>query len=435
MIKVERMPSNNINLEEITSINNNSINNIKNNDKITTILYSMDKMKQRVAMEKTTEIPLSKTIRNVRTMKSIQTSNEQSRNSLSYRNKLSTIPSSHKSMSQQQQQQQQQEQQQSSNNNKSTSIFATQFNSTNQKIEMLDEICCNESKNLINSKSSIQSGKLFNTTTTTTANTTNTNTNTTTATTNKETMIKRRNEKMLTNKSEIISTKTNKGISTRKLNSGNTNNLSNVMATKNSTTIRMPKKSMITSTTTDTEIPCTSNLSTTENSRTTNTFHPLSNQNEQNIDSQTFWRKNHRTTYAKSNLVTIKGALQSNDNNSHSTISPNNDPSSSSSLSSTSKLGHVITRPKSAPQRTIIGGATSLSRVVPPRSSPSTTRRPVKGINKSGQQVSTSTPTTTTGSSHNNRTMKRTDSCSTASRPLLIKTGTVSKPRKKDKCI
>ncbi|VDM23567.1 unnamed protein product, partial [Wuchereria bancrofti] len=39
-----------------------------------------DKMKQRVVMERATEIPLSKTIRNVRTMKSIQTSNEQSRN-------------------------------------------------------------------------------------------------------------------------------------------------------------------------------------------------------------------------------------------------------------------------------------------------------------------------------------------------------------------
>ncbi|EJW80633.1 hypothetical protein WUBG_08459 [Wuchereria bancrofti] len=209
------------------------------------------------------------------------------------------------------------------------------------------------------------------------------------------------------------------------------------MVTKNSTTsIRMPKKSMITTTTTttttstDTDIPCTSNLTTTENSRTTNMFHPLTNQNEQNIDSQTFWRKNYRSTYAKSNLVTTKGALQSNDNNAHSTISSNHDPSSSSSSSSSSKLGHVITRPKSAPQRTVaIIGATSLSRVIPSRSSPSTSRRPVKGINKSGQQVSTSTATTTSGSSHNNRTMKRTDSCSTASRPLLIKTGTVSKPR------
>uniref|UniRef100_A0A0R3RJB7 FH2 domain-containing protein n=1 Tax=Elaeophora elaphi TaxID=1147741 RepID=A0A0R3RJB7_9BILA len=365
-------------------------------NRVASILSSMDKMKQRVGVgvERVAEIPLSKAIRSVRTLKSVhktQACAEDSRNS-PYRIKLSTTSTPPKSTSEQEQP-----------INKSP-VFTTQqlsatSTSTSRKVAMLEQ-ACDESKNIL-SKRSMQSGKSFTTITT------------------KEAIIKRRSGIAVTGKSEIASSKTIRTMPSRKPRS-DTSGSSVASITKNTTSARIAKKS---SCVVDTEIPCTSH-SSIENSpqrtRVANGFVTLASQ-EQNVSSQSFWAATSRSTHVKSVATGMKGAAHSHDNVTHPTTSSNHDPSSSSKSVST------VSRPKSVSQRSVsVTGTIPLVRATPSRSSPSTTRRPVRGTSKSGPHVPTSTPVAISNSS---RTMKRTDSCSTASRPLLIKTGTVSRPR------
>ncbi|VDK78626.1 unnamed protein product [Onchocerca ochengi] len=299
-------------------------------NKVATMLRSMDKMKQRIAVERDVEIPLSKTIRSVRTMKSIQkTSTAQASNkdprSSPYRIKLSTSSTSRKFTPEQQ----------SITSQPSAATFA----STNRKIGTLEQTY-DESKNVL-SKSSMQSGKSFTTITT------------------KESVIRQRNGMVLTSKTEMTSSRSSKTMPSRKPRSGaSATNLPSIVSAKNTMPLRTPRKSVGITCNTDTEIPCTSN-SSTENS-------------------------------------------------------PKHPP--------------AVSRPKSAPQRTsAVSGATPSTRITPSRVSPSTLRRPVRGTTKPGPQLAVSSSVVT--SNPHNRTMKRADSCSTASRPLLIKTGAISRPR------
>ncbi|CAG9538060.1 unnamed protein product [Cercopithifilaria johnstoni] len=387
---------------EIIPKHNNSINTAEdasfiNHNRARTTHSPMDKMKQRVAVERAAEISLSKTIRSIRTLKSVRKTSpvqdcaDDSQNSL-YRIKLSTTSTSSKSTSKQ-----------SINN---SLVFTKQlpatFTSTSQKIGILEQ-ACDKSKN-IPSKSLIQSGKSFTTITT------------------KEAVIKRRDGIAVTSKSETASSKTAKTMPSRKPRSDTFGiTLSNVTSTKNTTSIRMTKKS--TSCIADTEIPCTSNSSVEnlpQRTRAADGFVTSATQ-KQNIGSQSFWGITYRSTHAKSVATATKGVAHSNDNTVHPPASTNHDPSSSS------KSASIASRSKSMPQRTSATGTTSLVRATPPRSSPSITRRFVRGTTKSGPHVLTSTATAVPNP--HNKTMKRTDSCSTASRPLLIKTGTVSRPR------
>lgn len=369
---------------------------INHNDDVTMILSSTDKRKQRVAVERAAEIPLSKTIRSVRILKSVQKTSpaqsctEDSQNS-PHRVKLPTNSISRKSAS---------EQQPINNSSVSTVQLSDTSASTSRKVGIIEQTC-DKSRN-ISSKSPMQSGKSFTTITT------------------KEAITKRRNEMIVTNKSEIISSRTTKNMSPRKPRFGTSGTSSpSVTSAKNSTSIRMTKKS--TSCTTDAEIPCTSN-SSIENSlqrtRAANEFVTLAVQ-EQNVGSQSFWGT---TTHIKSSATATKGVAHSNEHIARPTSLSNHDSSSSSKSAST------VSRPKSIPQRVLAASdATSLTQAVPPRSSPSTPRRPVRATSKSGSQVPNSAPVTVPNL--HNRTMKRADSCSTASRPLLIKTGAVSRPR------
>lgn len=402
--ELETAPSSSI-LQEIRPEHNNSVCTAQDasfidHNRVATILCSMDKMKQRVAVERAAEIPLSKTIRSIRTLKSVQKTStaqpctEDSRSS-SYRIKLSTTSTSRKSTSEQRP------------INKSP-VFTTQLSatstSTSRKTETLEQTS-SESKN-IPSKSSVQSGKSFTTITT------------------KEAVIKRRNGILLTSKADIACSKTIKTTSSRKPRSSTPGiSLPNVTSTKNTTSIRMPKKSATTYIA-DTDVPCTSNSSTenlSQRSRAANAFVTLANHEQKVIGSHSFWEKTCRSTHPKSIATPTKIVLHSHENTTHLTAPTNHDPSSS-------KLGSTASRPKSAPQRTLaVIGATPLARTIPQRSSPSTQRRPVRGITKSGPQVPVSTSVATPNP--HNKTMKRADSCSTASRPLLIKTGTVSRPR------
>ncbi|KAL4002702.1 hypothetical protein ACH3XW_4540 [Acanthocheilonema viteae] len=361
-----------------------------------TILSSMDKMKQRVAVERVAEIPLSKTIRSVRTLKSVQKTSsaqacsENSQNS-PYQIKLSTTSISRKSTSEQQ----------SVNNSPPFTIqLPATSTSTSRKVG-ISEQTYDKLKN-ISSKPSVQSGKSFTTVTT------------------KEAVIKRRNGIAVTSKSEIASSRTSKTVPSRKARSGTAGtSLYNITSTKNTTSIHMTKKLSCTA---DTEIPCTSNTlieNLSQHTRPTNGLVILASQ-EQNAGSQLFWGS--RLNHAKSISAATKSVAHSNDNTAYPATSSNHDPSSSSKSTST------VSRPKSIPHQTLtVTNATSLVRATPPRSSPSTSRRPIKATTKSGPQIPTSTPVAI--ANPHNRTMKRTDSCSTASRPLLIKTGTVSRPR------
>ncbi|KAM3723095.1 FH2 domain-containing protein [Dirofilaria immitis] len=378
--ELERMSSNSTSQKAAPEQNASFIDDDK------PILHPMDKVKQRVAVVKNAEIPLSKTIRGVRTLKSVQktqTSTKDPRTS-PYQIKLSTVSTSRKSTREQQ-----------PITLQSSAIFA----SANQKVGMLEQTCDDESK-----KSSVQSEKSFTTIST------------------KEAVIKRRNGIVPTNKIEMTSSRTIKTTSSRKSYSGmSATSLSSVSA-KNTTSVLMPKKSVGTAHSADTEIPCTSN-SSAENSPQraceTNAF-ITSAAHEHNVDSQSFWESTYRSTCAKSTAALAKKTLHTHENTSHSITASNHDPSFSKLPS--------ISRPKSAPQRiSTITGATSSTRTTPSRISPSTLRRPVRGTTKSNPQTSTSTSSVTLNP--NNRTMKRADSCSTASRPLLIKTGTVSRPR------
>lgn len=364
-------------------------------NKVATMLRSMDKMKQRIAVERDVEIPLSKTIRSVRTMKSIQkTSTAQASNkdprSSPYRIKLSTSSTSRKFTPEQQ----------SITSQPSAATFA----STNRKIGTLEQTY-DESKNVL-SKSSMQSGKSFTTITT------------------KESVIRQRNGMVLTSKTEMTSSRSSKTMPSRKPRSGaSATNLPSIVSAKNTMPLRTPRKSVGITCNTDTEIPCTSN-SSTENSPkhvsdTANTFDTLTT-DEHNIDSQSFWKTTDRSTHAKSISTFAKGAMHSHENMSHSTTVSNHVPSSSKPP--------AVSRPKSAPQRTsAVSGATPSTRITPSRVSPSTLRRPVRGTTKPGPQLAVSSSVVT--SNPHNRTMKRADSCSTASRPLLIKTGAISRPR------
>ncbi|OZC06737.1 hypothetical protein X798_06261 [Onchocerca flexuosa] len=389
--ELEKAPSVS-NLEKSTP-KHNSIDTVQeassiHDNKVVTMFRSMDKMKQRVAVERDAEIPLSKTIRTVRTLKSIQkastaqASNKDPRSS-PYRIKSSTSSTSRKSTPEQQ---------------SITLQPSATSASTNRKAGTLEQTY-DESKNVL-SKSSVQSGKSFTTITT------------------KESVIRQRNGIVLTSKTEMSSSRMTKTMTSRKPRSGaSATNLPNIVSAKNTTPIRMPKKSVGIACNTDTEIPCTSNSSTENSPKHTsdsaNTFDTLTT-NEHSIDSQSFWRTADQSTHAKSISTFAKGTLHSHEN-----ISSNHDPSSSKPP--------AVSRPKSAPQRTsAVNGATPSTRITPSRVSPSTLRRPVRGTTKPGPQVSV--PTSVTSNPHN-RNMKRADSCSTASRPLLIKTGAISRPR------
>ncbi|MCP9258211.1 Fh2 domain-containing protein 1 [Dirofilaria immitis] len=328
--ELERMSSNSTSQKAAPEQNASFIDDDK------PILHPMDKVKQRVAVVKNAEIPLSKTIRGVRTLKSVQktqTSTKDPRTS-PYQIKLSTVSTSRKSTREQQ-----------PITLQSSAIFA----SANQKVGMLEQTCDDESK-----KSSVQSEKSFTT----------------------------------------ISTK-------------------EARVCKNTTSVLMPKKSVGTAHSADTEIPCTSN-SSAENSP------------QRACETNALLRRPPTSTtlthnrFGKVLIALAKKTLHTHENTSHSITASNHDPSFSKLPS--------ISRPKSAPQRiSTITGATSSTRTTPSRISPSTLRRPVRGTTKSNPQTSTSTSSVTLNP--NNRTMKRADSCSTASRPLLIKTGTVSRPR------
>uniref|UniRef100_A0A1I7VTZ8 FH2 domain-containing protein n=1 Tax=Loa loa TaxID=7209 RepID=A0A1I7VTZ8_LOALO len=394
--EVERTLPSSSTIQEITPGNNKSGSTVQHSDRVATILCSMDKMKQRVAVERVAEISLSKTIRSVRTMKSFQktstakTPAEDPRSS-SYRSKSSTTSVSRKYTP---------EQQPISKSPIYTSQLSATSVSTNGKVGTIEQTC-NDSKSIL-TKSSAQSEKPP----------------------TKETVIKRRSGIVLTNKAEIASSRITKTTSSRKPGISGTSDISlaNVMLTKNTTSVRMSKK-LPSTYNADTETPCTSN-SSAENSpqraHATKAFLALAN-HEQNIDSELLLGTTCRSTHAKSTATSTKGVLHSHENTAHPIALSNHDLSSS-------KLNPTISRPKSAPQRTLaVTGATPLARATLPRSSPSTLRRPIRGTTKPGPQVSTSIPVTIP--SPHNRTMKRADSCSTASRPLLIKTGTLSRPR------
>ncbi|VDK72016.1 unnamed protein product [Litomosoides sigmodontis] len=375
---------------------------------VAVMLSSTDTRKQGVAVERTTtEIPLSKTIRSVRTSKSVQKTPaaqpcaEASQNSSSYAVRLPTVSMSRRKSAS--------EQQPTDNSPASTTQpSATSASTTRRKIGAAEQTC-DKSKH-IPSKSFAQPGKPF------------------TTITNKEAVTKRRNEMVVTYKSEIVTSRTTKNMPPRKPRFGTSGASSpSVTSARNTTPQLMTKKS--TTCTTDAEVPCTSN-SSTENSpqrtrtRAANEFATLAGQEQSVAGSKSFWGTTYRSTHIRSvATATTKGAAHSNDNSARPISLSNHDSSSSAKSPSTAS------RPNSIPQRILaVSDATSLARATPPsRSSPSTSRRFVRGTSKSRSQVSNSAPVTVP--SPYSKAMKRADSCSTASRPLLIKTGAVSRPR------